>query len=389
LKNKPRKRVTAALILVVVAFGLFALTRHVSSKRTPPVTEPSPTNPAGAPTSAAYSHGVYIANFFAPADPKLLANPDIDGSSQAYKWNTLEPSKGAFDWSRLDSDLKRAQTAAKRISLGIDTGALAPAWAKPQALSFIISPHQGKFALGQKVVIPIPWDPTYEANVRDLADAVAAHLHSTGLYGVVAQVKLTGITEETEETRMPAEGPIPVSSLDGSSVANTFTTDATAVWHSHGYTRTLVENAWKTMAGYWAAAFPDKTLALPTIMSAGFPNIDANGVVLPGKDTTTSRDLVDYGARTWGKRFMSMHTSLSDLYTSANQWLQIRAYGEGASVGYQFDALQFGHPGTTAEPKFLAGANIGLQLHMTYVEVFRPDPGLYPTTVARLHAALR
>ena len=393
--NKPRKRATIALALSFVAVlvvGAFVVTRQSSHSARKAQLGGPPTSTGAGFSSATVSHGVYIANFFAPVDPTLLSNENVDGSSQAYKWSALERNKGVFRWTRMDSDLKTAQRLGKRIALGIDTGAFTPGWAKPQALTFVVSSHNGKFARGTTDSIPIPWDATYEANVRDVANAVADHLRATGLYGVVSQVKLTGINEDSEETRMPTEGRIPIAYLDGKPVTNTFTTDATSVWRAHGYTRALVENAWETMAGYWATAFPDKTLALPTILNAGFPNIDANGAVLSGKETgtnaQTSQYLVDYAVRRWGKRFMSMHTSLSDLYTAANQWLQVRAYSEGASIGYQFNDLLFGQVSTTPETRFLTGANIGLRFHMSYVEVFRTDPRLYPTTMAKLHAAL-
>jgi hypothetical protein len=377
-----------AVVVVAAAIG-GAIVLHGSSS-TP--NSPSANSPSGTPSSpnapATASHGVYIANFFAKADPKLLSNPNIDGSFQAYRWSTLEPAKGDFQWKRFDADMRVASANGKKIALGIDTGSYAPEWAKPHALTFVIAAHNGAFGHGQRISVPIPWDTTYESNVHDVANAVAAHLHSTGFYDLVTQIKLTGITETTEETRMPAQAVSALSMVNGVATSSAATTDATPLWHSNGYTRSQAEDAWKTMAGYWAAAFPDKTLAMPTIPSGGFPNIDDSGRIQPGKDTITTQDLVEYGTRTWGRRFMVMHNSLSDTSTPTNQALQVKAFSEGASVGFQFDDQDFGQVDSAPESRFADAANAGIEMHMTYTEVFRNDPAAYPSTIAHLHSEL-
>ena len=349
----------------------------------------------GSHASTAPSRGVYVADFFSSPTAANLANSNIDGFFQGYKWNLCEPSAGVYKWTSagcpLNSDLTAIKNAGKQVALGIDTGSDTPSWAEPQSLSFIISPHDGMFGKCHNDVIPIPWDPTYQHNLQDMINSLSAYLKSAGLYDTVSQVKLTGITEDTEETRMPAETPKACTESDVTPSIQTSLTNAPALWAQNGYTQARVEGAWETMAGYWASAFPDKTLGNPTIQSNGFPNI-VNGVVQSGNATTT-QDLVTYGAHQWGSRYLTMENALSD---TSNEPMAAYATSNHLtlSIGFQLEDIRYG-PAAAAngiheplEPAFTNAVSHGISLGMSYLEIFTNDPADYAAGVAYAHSKL-
>ena len=54
-----------------------------------------------------------------PADPAVLRDADVDGISIRQPWRELEKSPGVFDWSYLDSEVRRAADADKVVLLRI------------------------------------------------------------------------------------------------------------------------------------------------------------------------------------------------------------------------------------------------------------------------------
>jgi|GEM_PF-5662205 len=61
---------------------------------------------------------------------ELVSNPAIVGMTSYVTWNDIEPTKGQFDWSRIDSDIAIAAAAGKKITIGVFTGRNAiPPWA--------------------------------------------------------------------------------------------------------------------------------------------------------------------------------------------------------------------------------------------------------------------
>lgn len=61
---------------------------------------------------------------------ELVSNPAIAGMTSYVTWNDIEPTKGQFDWSRIDSDIAIAAAAGKKITIGVFTGRNAiPPWA--------------------------------------------------------------------------------------------------------------------------------------------------------------------------------------------------------------------------------------------------------------------
>ena len=425
----------ALVALLVLGFGLFG-----SSKSENPPSRAAQPSVAGASTQN--SHGVYIADFFSsPTNPKTtggtsrtpqLGNSNIDGYLQAYKWNACQPNapnQSAPNWDSagcsMDTDIRAAYNASpsKKIALSLDTGAYVPAWAygnnSNNAIVFTIVTHNGNAGsdiCSNPITIPIPWnrndpnnpnDPSlYETNLKATIDTLASHLKNTlarpgtndptTLYDVVSQIKLTGITEDTEELRMPEEFNIQCKNRTNQSEIDTVT-DAPGAWYCVGYNKSYVEAFWKSIAREWGNQFSSQTLTLPTLSSGAFPATNTSGSVMnvspscvsqaaSPAETQTTTDLVNAGIQMFPGRFMMMHQALqpSSTYTDS-----IAAHTAGALIGFQLEDLSFGQTDTTPESDFTAAINIGLGApHMSYLEIFPNDPTLYPSELAVVHAAL-
>jgi hypothetical protein len=306
-------------------------------------------------------------------------DPRLDGVLLFAQWNKLQPS-ASTDWvtTTLDQqfhdiiDANLDHGLSRKIAFAVECGSACPTWAASyaagNALNFIISAKGGAGGHGHEIVCPVPWDATYKANFATMIAKLKAYLTATSYrgvvyYDIVSELRVTGINEDTAETRMPQEpplGPFPVSYLDGHTDPAGHLTDAQAVWagtaaDSQGhfftgpnapYRPSKAKAAWQALAAIIQSAFPDKTLALAPIAKGGFPNIDeVTGAVSSAKETQTTQDNADYFVDTYTSQTMVMSQSLDELDTPSNNPLLVRELGRGSAIGLQFNDVKFGQVG--------------------------------------------
>jgi fibronectin type 3 domain-containing protein len=159
---------------------------------------------AGAPTDARLSYAVVAVdgagNASAASTPLVVAHvaqvyagvsvrlgtdssagqrPDLRMVSITLQWSRVEPSPGAYDWSRLDASLRDARANHYRVIVRLMAGAYAPAWlatdpAAPVArLSLIATDGDPR-----PISVPVPWDPDLLVHYRALMAALEAHLEA-------------------------------------------------------------------------------------------------------------------------------------------------------------------------------------------------------------------
>jgi hypothetical protein len=392
MKKRTATGIALIVVAAVIAVAVIAINHSVRGKQT--TSTSSSTSPLRPGTASGFptSRGVYVVSSFSP--PKSVDSPTVDGFFQSYKWSDVEPADGHYDWSQLDSDLGQIKAAGKHATLGIVAGAYTPAWAEPQHATFVVAPHNGETGGCREIVDPVPWNTTYQSNLHQMMQQLRQNLSAQGLYATVTQLKITGVNEYTDETRLPAEpGTITCTRLkrldgtkaNGAAAAGVMTTDATAIWQSLGYTRTKAEDAWKAIADDWATTFPDKTLAMPAILTAGFPGIDDSGKVVTSRDTSTTQDLAVWAARRWGPRFMLMHTSLRDNFKAAGS-AEVRQ--AGASIGFQLAENQFDTKRSLpSDASFQDAVHVGVSYGMQYLEIWPPDISNYASTLPSARSA--
>jgi Peptidase M10 serralysin C terminal/Beta-galactosidase len=285
----------------------------------------------GATGNAADTYeGIYVntvlVNLHQSLPDAVYASDAVKGVSLNLVWGTIEPERGVYDWATLDREVLRAVATGKEISLAViparqDT----PGWLfdeGAQKFNFDTAQHgspQYGGAPSQAISIAAPWDPIYQAEYANMMNALAQHLHSIpGAYEAVSVVKITGVSENTQELKLPSQ-------VDG---------DYNAVWQGAGYTPEKVIDAWKAFADATSNAFADKIMALAVCNKNAFPLIDNNGHVVTTKSASyvdVTKAIVSAGVEMFGDKFMVMwgglgDGNLSNVVTSAVQQGALAAF---------------------------------------------------------------
>ncbi len=342
--------------------------------------------PVAAPAPVA---GVWVtADYGRPVPDAAYASPSVTGVFLRLRWSEVHPSSTAYDWAYLDREIDRARAAGKRVSVALMAGRFTPAWvydAGVPRLRFTEIPHDGQAETCATFDNPPPWAPAFVEAFGRAAAALGEHLRARPeRLAAVAMVKLTGINEQTAETRMPAQEVV--------SNARCTTTDAPAIWLAAGYRPSLVRGAFRALSDALAAAFPDKVLSV-AVIPRGFPAISEEGERLAEPTQELTGSLVEAGVAAYGRRF-------------AVQWNALRAgfvvpkiIGEarrkGALVGLQLHHGEFGQPACSSpgaapcdEARMRATIDLGLEHGMTFLEIFPKDVDAYPEALAYARARL-
>jgi PKD repeat protein len=324
---------------------------------------------AGSPV-ATLTTGLYavtIPNDDTPSD--LLANPNIGGIAMRATWDFIEPSPGVYNWSYLDGVINGAAAAGKKVSMAIEAGIYTPAWVYAdgaQSFNFVSDSSPGT------QTIPIPWDSVFLTQWTNLIQQLGARYASNP---ALAQVKITGVAETTEETGLPFS-----TGVSASGGGQTWkTTNDVANWVAVGYTRTKVENAWQTCADAWSQAFSNQQIAA-VLVSNHFPPIDDNGNVFSnpqGADTEMVDDLISLGITSYGARFAVQNNGLSDFWIMS----QTVALADQVTTGYQtLGGVSGSHPYRMNGGQAIAittelknALDTGINAHARYIEVWAED----------------
>ncbi len=145
--------------------------------------------------AATFPAGVYsLSAADQPAPSQVYDNPFVDGIAVRTLWKTLEPAEGQYDWSFLDSEIQKAASTGKKISLSIAASRGAPDWvyaAGAQPYQFIDqNPNHPTF--GQVLTMPIPWDSVFLAKwtafIRTLGSRYAGDPTLAYIQGATASV---------------------------------------------------------------------------------------------------------------------------------------------------------------------------------------------------------
>jgi hypothetical protein len=219
---------------------------------------------AGA-AAAADLRGIYVdSNAFpisqanAAALTQSFSVPGVDGLVLVLGWDGLEPAMGQYDWSTLDHWMNLAASANKKVELSIRADYHTPSWlfapapggggARPLAFSFTRKPSDTTCLSS---TIAAPWDAAFLAQWDAMLAAVAAHLKSTGEYGDVVLLRLTGINKDSDELHLP-----------GQSSSAACATDSVAIWQQAGYRPSLLLAGWDGTTGSFKKSFPDKSFSV-------------------------------------------------------------------------------------------------------------------------------
>jgi Beta-galactosidase len=346
--------------------------------------------------------GLYIATWplidrrRAP-DDAVYAVRNAAGVYIRLVWRTIEPSPGVYDWSTLDAEVDRALRAGKKISLSVITGGFQPAWLADRDVStstFVV----GKGGSRRRCVtirLGWPWDPDYQNAYVAVMKALSQHLRSRpGAYEAVRIVKLTGISQNTEELRLPAANE---QQRWRGRTDPCRQSDAIRTWQEAGYRPDAIVEAWTRMAQGVDEAFPDKLLAQDVLQANDFPPINDKGEIIDRSAVTVKDQIIKNGIAHFSPRFAVQWDGLTAEGRIATT---VKQAGEaGAVIGWQTNAFQ-GLEGAgcnadrsaDAVPCDAAGYAAILQRGVAegarYLEIWSSDAVRFPDALAAAATAL-
>lgn len=366
---------------------------------------PAPTtapNGKAAPSTVAPSRrpgaqptGVFVTNDFGqPLSSDVLAGDKVAGALVRLTWKQLELGDDQWSWGPLDQAMSVAGAAHKPIILAVAGGGRTPSYVYGRGvakLDFTIVAHQGNAKGCTDVSMPPPWDPTYLSLVDRLAHRVAAHLADAGQLAQVEQVKISGISQVTEEMRLPVESSA-VTAQSGCKAS-----DALVTWQQAGYQPAKVLAGYQAMARSWAAAFPAAALDSAIIPRGAFPDLGSNGPQ-KGAGTVLLSDMMTWAHTTYGSRFAVSYNAIKP--SMGDALATYRALG--IPTGYQIAENEFGNPSCPGvQPanggRPSAGCNsasyqqaidLGRKLDLVWLEVFENTVRGYPEATGAANSAL-
>lgn len=196
-----------------------------------------------------------------------VANPSVDAGFVHINWVDVEPTEGAFDWSRADASVKTIEAAGKLVVLDLVGGHQSPDYVA-QPFNWVWEATWGQ-AQCSIATSPLPWDFLYQKKYADFIYAAAGRYANDPKVWMVKVGGLTASTDEVLLPRRPAPTQIPSAPcLSYNDVAN---------WTSLGYTQDAAVAAFKFFLSLYDASFPTQLKSV-MLIPQGFPDDKANSV---------------------------------------------------------------------------------------------------------------
>lgn len=322
-------------------------------------------------------------------DEALLATPGLDGLYLNLSWQQLEPAEGQYQFDLMLAAASRAVAHGLKLSLGVRAGAQAPAWllARVARAEVVAGPHHGA-ARCEHLTVPWPWDPLYLQRHARLMQALAGTLQARPpLWAALRLVKVTGINQQTQETRLPSTEP----AATGAHASGCPVSDSAALARQAGYSTARVLAAFASLADATAQAFPGKLLGMDVLGGHDFPLVDEQAA-------QTVPRMLDHALSRWPGRFAVQWDGLTAgpppaVVLEAGRrgaligWQTNMFRGQdGAGCGVEVQAFAQAHACSLAE--YQAVLDNGLRHGARYLELMPADVRRLPQAVGQASRAL-
>jgi hypothetical protein len=230
-------------------------------------------------------------------------DPNVAGISWRFRWKTLEPREGRYDWASVDEVLRKTADAGKLSMVRVVAGQRSPKWvyeagAKPFEFTRRDLFHPQQHRVGT-LKMPLPWDDVYLEKWMRFIDAFGKRYNGReGLYSV----------------HMSGGGRIGEMNLPKNKED----------WRSAGYTHEKLIAAWKKIIKGFRKALPDT----PTNLAVNRPL---------GKDSEEVVErLVDYVLQTYpGKVYLQQNGLKAGMSLEHPMRAMLREAAQKTTVGYQ------------------------------------------------------
>jgi hypothetical protein len=294
---------------------------------------------------------------------QALHDSSISGVAIQIRWADLEPTKGTFDWSKLDDVISAAESSKKWVHLLIFPGFFSPDWALDGAQTdqFPIQYGPGK---GTIKALPMPWDPVYLNRWLAFVGQVGTRYAKSPALRMVA-----------------ADGPTSVSAEF--TLPNSF--KDLKQWQSDGYTPSKYLGAWRQVFQAFSDDFPNQVISLSEGACLG---IDDRGKIDHAAHDSTKQALVDMGVSMLKPRFA---LQMSDIHAGvgfpgpnpATEDSFVLGYVGQIITGFQMRTAAENDSavmGAAGNPPLALRKSIMKSLvkdssgqHINYLEIYEPD----------------
>jgi len=337
---------------------------------------------------------------------KSLNVSGVDGLVLVIGWNSIEPSKGQYQWATLDQWMNVAISSGKKINLALVAGVDTPSWlfmpapggAGATPLNFTVSPHGGATGVCDSETVAAPWDPAFLSRWDSVIAALAAHLKSAGTYNAVTLLRLTGINRTTDEMRLPAET---AQSTGLSCVSNAIT-----IWQQAGYRPSSLLQGWDSITASFQRSFPDKAYSVAIIPQNPFPRIAEDGSIIQGTVPDQNQPLLSLAAQKFAGRLVVQFNFLMPgepaspaVIEAAQQLGTLAAFQTNNYFGSTGQGAACSEPVTNPTPCTAQTYSTLLQtgiyplgqsdpLRAQYIEVFPANTNAFPDDIQQAHFEL-
>ncbi len=268
-----------------------------------------------------------------------LNDPLMYGLSWRFRWKTIEPQEGQYNWAMIDRAIELTTKAGKHVLLRVVAGMQTPEWVYADgARSFDFGEED--VASGQRhpasTRMPIPWDDVYlgkwEAFIRAFGKRYNGNQH-------IYSVAMSG-GGYIDEMNLPK---------------------AFERWRQAGYTDEKLIQAWKRIIDAYQRVFPET----PTNLAINEPlgSLQQSNVVSP---------VVSYVLATYPRKVYLQQNALKADFPRDNRIRQIiREASVKTIVGYQMLGGKGFLERQTGDR--VAAFRHALEDNVSYVEVYGPD----------------
>jgi Beta-galactosidase len=315
--------------------------------------------------------GVFsLAKLGAAASPDVLSNPSVTGISIRQPWRKIEPSKGNYDWTFLDSEVARAEKAGKLVLLHIPTeGPSTPPWVFEKGVQTFTYEDHNPYHKDKAGRIAVYWDETYLGEKKALIEAAGKHFASRPAVRVVAAVCVSSHGGDWNVPHTPVD---------------------VKRWREIGFTAEKVLGVCKQIIDVTMQSFPSQFVTLA---------VNPSGRLEPGRDELARR-VVQYAREQYPGRFIVQKNSLAavtpmpggpDLQHYQLLW-DSRPDIAGQMLWFSYGDATCRNNGRSspcdAEATLRKAIDVGAAYGMKYIEVYEQDVLHQPAVIRYAHDRL-
>jgi hypothetical protein len=267
-----------------------------------------------------------------------LKDTEVYGISWRFRWKTIEPREGEFNWELIDKPLQVTSNAGKKVMLRVTAGSFTPDWvyqAGAKQIDFSNTDLANPEHYSKTLKMPIPWDEVYLAKWK-------AFIHAFGR-------RYNG-NPHTYSIQMTGGGHIGEMNLP----------KAYQKWQQAGYTDEKLITAWTRIIDAYQKAFPNT----PTNLNINEPlGLNRSNVLKP---------VVSYVLATYPQKvYLQQNAMRADLRKDDLIRQIIREASSKTIVGYQMIGGK-GYLDQQTGDRLIAFRN-AKEDYINYMEVYAGD----------------